>query len=156
MPRSNALRAPGPFLALMLKKYKLNPSKLSEDIHMSQSAIRLIVLGKTKISVPVALRLAKYFNTNPEFWLAMQMKWDIAEAAKDKELMKIVRSISKVKKSTTERPAVQKKSAPKKTAPVRKPAAAKKSAVKKSTAVKKRPTAKAKKTVKRGRPAAKR
>ena len=148
MPRSKSLRAPGPFLELMLKKYKLNPSKLSEDIQMSQSAMRLIVIGKIKISVPVALRLAKYFNTNPEFWLAMQMKWEIAEAEKDNDLMKIVKSISVAKKdpdpkkksAPAKKPAAVKKiTRPKKPIPVKKPAPVKK-AVRKAAG--KRATAK--------------
>ena len=143
MPKSNSLQAPGPFLTLMLKKYNLTPFRLSKDIHLSQSAVRLIALGKTKISVSVALRLAKYFNTNPEFWLSMQMKWDLNEASGDKELMQIVKSISKAEKKPVVKKAVTKKAAPakkktavKKTA-VKKTAAAKKPAAKKPAAAKK-------------------
>jgi addiction module HigA family antidote len=132
MPKT--LQTPGSFLALMLEKYKLNPFKLSKDIQLSQSAVRMITIGKTKITTPVAMRLAKYFNTNPEFWLAMQMKWDITEASKDKALMKVVKSISRVKKGTAggdktvaaKKPATKKKAAkPKKVAAKRgrKPAA---------------------------------
>jgi addiction module HigA family antidote len=143
----------------MLEKYKLSPFKLSKDIYLSQSAVRLIVLGKTKITTSVAMRLAQYFNTNPEFWLAMQMKWDIAEAAKDKDLVKIVKSISRAKKGTagsTQTSTTKKAATAKKPVPKRKPvgkkgvAVAKKRAVvsRKKTVVK----AKAKKPVaKRGR-----
>jgi len=130
------LQSPGAFLALMLEKYKLNPFKLSKNIKLSQSAVRLITIGKTKITTPVAMRLAKYFNTNPEFWLAMQMKWDIAEASKDKKLVKIIKSISKVTKASA---GGKKKAAP---------------AKKKKAIAKKKPAAK-KRTGKRGRPAKK-
>jgi addiction module HigA family antidote len=85
----------------MLDKYNLNPFKLSKEIHLSQSAVRLIVIGKTRISVPVALRLAKYFSTTPEYWLQLQMRYDLLEAAKDKKLDAIIRSIPKVKKGGT-------------------------------------------------------
>jgi addiction module HigA family antidote len=139
------LQAPGTYLTQLLDKYNLNPFKLSKEIKLSQSAVRLITIGKTKISVPVAMRLSKYFSTNPEFWLQMQMKWDIAEASKDKALTKIVKSIAKVKKST----GAKKKPAAKK------PAAKKATAKKKTVAAKKPATAK-KKAVKAGRPAAKR
>jgi addiction module HigA family antidote len=130
------LQSPGAFLTLMLEKYKLNPFKLSKNIKLSQSAVRLITIGKTKITTPVAMRLAKYFNTNPEFWLAMQMKWDIAEASKDKKLVKIIKSISKVTKASA---GGKKKAAP---------------AKKKKAIAKKKPAAK-KRTGKRGRPAKK-
>jgi addiction module HigA family antidote len=140
---AKTLQAPGPFLTHLLEKYNLNPFKLSKEIKLSQSAVRLITIGKTKISVPVAMRLSKYFNTNPEFWLQMQMKWDIAEASKDKALVKIVKSITKVKKGAN----------------TAKKAAAKKPTARKTTATKKK-SVKAKKparrpAVKRGRKAAK-
>jgi addiction module HigA family antidote len=113
----------------MLEKYNLNPFKLSKDIKLSQSAVRMITIGKTKITTPVAMRLAKYFNTNPEFWLVMQMKWDIAEAAKDKALMKIVKSIARVKKGSVnggEKTTAKKKPGTKKRAAKPKKVAAKK------------------------------
>ena len=151
MPKT--LQAPGPFLKLMLEKYKLNPFKLSKDIGLSQSAVRLITIGETKITVPVAMRLAKYFNTNPEFWLSMQMKWDIAEASRDKALMNIIKNISRVEKGTAsggdKKPAAKKAAAAKK--PAKKKPAAKKKAGKKPVAKKKaakKPVAK-KKAVKK-------
>jgi addiction module HigA family antidote len=140
MPKS--LQNPGSFLALVLEKYNLNPFKLSKDIHLSQSAVRMITIGKTKITTPVAMRLAKYFNTKPEYWLVMQMKWDIAEAAKDKALIKIVKSISKVKKGAA--------GGKDKTTAAKKPGAKKKTTKTRKTATKKR----AAKPRKRGRPAA--
>ena len=146
MPKT--VYSPGSFLTLLLEKHKLNPFKLSKDIHLSQSAVRLIVLGKTRISVPVAMRLAKYFNTNPEFWLAMQMKWDLAEASKDKKLADIVKSISKFSK-----PSAAAKKAKAAVKPAVKKPAGRKPAAKKAAGKKKPAPAKAKKAVKRGRPA---
>lgn len=133
------LQSPGAFLALMLEKYNLNPFKLSKDIHLSQSAVRLITIGKTKITTPVAMRLAKYFNTNPEFWLAMQMKWDIAEASKNKDMIKMIKSIPLVSKVPI---GARKKPAAAKSAAAKKPAAKAKVAAKKPVA--KKPAAKPK------------
>ena len=124
---SKTLQSPGAFLSLLLEKHNLNPFKLSKDIYLSQSAVRLIVLGETRISVSVALRLAKYFNTTPEYWLAMQMKWDLADASKDKALMKTIKNIARFKKETA---------SAKKPAASKKKTAAKKPAAKKSTAKK--------------------
>ena len=153
MPKSELLQAPGSFLTLMLEKYNLAPFRLSKEIHLSQSAVRLLVLGKNRITVPVALRLAKYFNTSPEFWLIMQVKWEIAQAEKDKDLMKIVKSISRMKtgsapkkksagakkSATGSRAAVRRVTKPKKPTAVKKPAPVKKTVRK---AAKKRATAK--------------
>ena len=93
------LQSPGTFLTQLLEENKLNPFRLSKDIHLSQSAVRLIALGKTRVSVPVALRLSKYFGTSPEFWLMMQMEWDVAEAARDKDLTNIIKNIPRFKKN---------------------------------------------------------
>jgi len=143
----NTQQSPGSFLALMLEKYRLNSFKLAQDIHLSPSAVRLITLGKTKITTSVAIRLAKYFNTNPEFWLAMQMKWDVAEASKDKALMKVVKSISRVTKGTAG--GAEKSAAVKKSATKKKPA--KKKAVKAKKPVTRKKAKAAKKTVTRKR-----
>ena len=153
MPKT-ATQSPGTFLTLLMEKHKLNPFKLSREIHLSQSAVRLIALGETRISVPVAVRLAKYFNTNPEFWLAMQMKWDLVLAAKDKELANIVKSISKFKKeSAAGKAAAGKKAAAKKPASNRAKIAKKQVGRKKASAkTAKKPASRAsKKTVKRTR-----
>ncbi len=39
-----------------------------------------IVNGKTAISPVMALKIAKAFNSNAEFWLNMQMKYDLWQA----------------------------------------------------------------------------
>ena len=127
MTKKVPLQSPGEYLSNLLEKNNLNPFKLSKDIYLSQSAVRLIALGKTRISVPVALRLAKYFNNNPEFWLTMQMQWDLVEAEKDKDLMGIVKNISEYKKEAKS-PAGKKAAAVPETAAKKKGKTEKKSA----------------------------
>ena len=105
---SKIIQSPGEFISNMLDKYRIPVLKFSKDISISQSAANLVVKGKTRISVPMAIKLAKYFNTNPEYWLKMQMDWDLAEAARDKKLMDSAKKISKFEKGPE---------------PVRKPAA---------------------------------
>jgi len=161
---SKIVKSPGEFLSEMLQKRKISNLKLSKDIQLSQSAVRLIVLGKTRISVPVALRLAKYFNTNPEYWLDMQMRWDLAEAVQDKKLMDIVNKITRFQKeqevakkpAAVKKPATGKAAAGKKPVAAKKPVAGKATVAKKGTAQKKTPAAGAKKPAgSRGHSAAK-
>ena len=143
---SNIGKSPGEFLSHWLEKRQISIPRFSKDICISPSAARLVVMGKTKISVPVALKLARYSDTNPEYWLKMQMDWDIAEAAQDKKLMDTVKKISKFQKD----PDAGKKPAAKKAAAEKKPAPAKKAAgAKKKAADGEKPAGK------RGRPAAK-
>jgi addiction module HigA family antidote len=143
MPRN--IHEPGPFLQLMLDKYHLNVLRMSKDIQVSQSAVRLLTIGKARISVPVAVRLAKYFNTEPEYWLMLQMRYDLAEAVKDKELMRIVRGIplaKKVKAEEMKKAPAKKPGRPKKAAAAKKPAAGRKPAAAKKTQAAKKPAVK--------------
>lgn len=140
---SKIVKSPGEFLSEMLQKRNISSLRLSKDIQLSQSAVRLVVLGKTRISVPVALRLAKYFNTNPEYWLDMQMRWDLAEAVQDRKLMDIVNKITRFQKEqgVAKKPATGRATAAK-SAAVKKPVAKKAAAVKKPVADKKPAAAK--------------
>ena len=124
------VQSPASLLKTMLTKYQLSGNQLAKSLGINSATINFILNEKTKISVPVALRLAKFFNTVPEYWLAMQMKYDLSIAAKDKALAKAVSGISKVSKPVKPRgkPAKAKAAPAKKTAAVKgkKPAAEKK------------------------------
>jgi addiction module HigA family antidote len=107
-----------------MDEYQLIPAKLAEAIKLSPSAVRQVAIGKTRISVPVALRFAKYFGFAPEYWLDLQNKYDLSEAAKDSELTAVLKGISKAKKPAPQKaskPVPVAKNAAKKTSPKRKP-----------------------------------
>jgi len=95
MPKTK--QSPGSILLGLLDKYELNCNRLAKDIKCSQTALRLISLDRSRVTTSIAMRLAKVFGTKPEFWLLAQMKYDIAEAAKNKKLNKILKGISKAK-----------------------------------------------------------
>jgi antitoxin HigA-1 len=91
--------------------YQLNPFSLSKELHLSNSAVRLLVIGKSKVTVPTALRLAKFSGQTPAYWLDLQRETDINEATKDKELQDILKAIPKAKKpAATKEGAVEKPS----------------------------------------------
>ncbi|MDR1949824.1 MAG: HigA family addiction module antidote protein [Spirochaetaceae bacterium] len=115
MPKP-AIQSPGTVLKTLMDEYQLNPTKLAQAIKLSQSAVRQVAIGKTKISVPVALRFAKYFGTTAEYWLDMQAQYDLAESAKDKELSEILQGIQKGKKPAPVAVKDEKKAAPAKKA----------------------------------------
>ena len=37
-------------------------------------------LGISQAELAQAIRLSRYFHTDPEFWLSLQMRWDIHQA----------------------------------------------------------------------------
>jgi len=71
-----------------LKPHKISQYRLAKDISVSPRRINEIVHGDRAISVDTALRLSKYFNTSPQFWLNLQTKYDIevCQAEKANEL----------------------------------------------------------------------
>jgi addiction module HigA family antidote len=91
-------KTPSSVLISQMKEYQLNAFSLSKAINLSNSAVLYILKGKGKITVPTALRLSKLFGQTPAYWLDLQREADLFEAAKDKELLEIVKGISKAKK----------------------------------------------------------
>jgi addiction module HigA family antidote len=91
-------QTPGAILNALMAEYQLNPTKLAGEIKLSPSGVRQITTGKTRITAYVALRLSKFFGNTPEYWLDIQNKADLAEAAKDAKLASALKSISKAKK----------------------------------------------------------
>jgi len=66
-----------------LKPMGLSQNRLALAIKVPPRRINEIVLGKRRITADTALRLAKYFNMSPQFWLGLQMDYDL-DIAKDK------------------------------------------------------------------------
>lgn len=54
--------------------------RLAKDIKVPPRRINEIVLGKRAISADTALRLGRYFDTSPEFWLNLQSRYDLEKA----------------------------------------------------------------------------
>ena len=96
MPKS--AQTPASVLMALMEEYQLNPFSLSKQLKLSPAFVRQLIIGKSKITVPTALRLERFFGKDAEFWLALQVVTDLREALKDKELMALVKEISKVKK----------------------------------------------------------
>ena len=66
----------------ILQKEFLDPLKLSQNrlamaLHVPARRINEIVLGKRRITADTALRLSRYFRMSPQFWLGLQMDYDL-------------------------------------------------------------------------------
>jgi len=55
----------------------LTVNKLALGLRVPATRIGEIVHERRRISADTALRLARYFNTNPEFWLNLQTFYDL-------------------------------------------------------------------------------
>jgi len=81
----------------ILQKEFLEPMGLSQNrlalgIGVPTRRINEVVLGKRGITADTALRLARYFKMSPQFWLGLQMDYeldvaeDMLEGRLDKEV----------------------------------------------------------------------
>src|SRR5438552_16033874 len=76
-----------------LKPLGLSQYRLAKDIHVSMRRVNEIVLGRRGISADTALRLARYFNTTPQFWLNLQSRFDLdtARLVSEKRITRTIR-----------------------------------------------------------------
>lgn len=64
-----------------LKPLELSQNRLALSIGVSPRRINEIVLGKRRVTAETALRLARYFNMTPQFWLGLQADYDLDVAS---------------------------------------------------------------------------
>lgn len=60
-----------------LKPMELSQNQLALSIQVPARRINEIVHGKRRITADTALRLVRYFNMSPQFWLGLQMDYDL-------------------------------------------------------------------------------
>ena len=60
--------------------------ELAEAIHVPYQRINELVNQKRGITPSTALRLAKFFSLSPDFWLNLQMRWELYKAQRVENL----------------------------------------------------------------------
>lgn len=68
-----------------LKPMGLSQNRLAVDIGVPPRRINEIVLGKRSVTADTALRLGRYFKMSPQFWLGLQMDYDLDVTADELE-----------------------------------------------------------------------
>ena len=71
---------PGEILKDELEELGLSPSEFAKHLSVPTNRITFILNGKNAITADTALRLAKYFGTTAQFWLNLQMFFDLKTA----------------------------------------------------------------------------
>jgi len=64
-----------------LEPMGLSQYRLAKDVSVPPRRINEIVQGKRAITADTALRLARFFGTEPEFWMNLQTHYDIEVVA---------------------------------------------------------------------------
>jgi addiction module HigA family antidote len=71
---------PGEHLALELRALKISAAELARLINVPRNRVTLILNGRRGITGDTALRLAHFFGTSAESWLALQSLHDLRVA----------------------------------------------------------------------------
>jgi len=64
-----------------MKPLGLSSNALAIELRVPVTRISEIVRERRGITADTALRLARYFNMSPEFWMRLQMDFDLESAA---------------------------------------------------------------------------
>jgi addiction module HigA family antidote len=62
-----------------MKPLGLTAYKLAQRLHVPRTRIERLARGETSVTTDTALRLARAFNTTPDFWLALQARHDLTD-----------------------------------------------------------------------------
>ena len=90
------IRPPHPgetILEDILKPLGMSVNQLAKALGVTAARLNDIVRGRRGITADTALRLARYLGTSAEFWLGLQLEYDlrVARQAKQKDIERAVR-----------------------------------------------------------------
>jgi len=63
-----------------IRPFGLSPGKTAKRLHIARPRIEKLVRGQTPITVDTALRLEKLFGATAQFWLNLQIRYDLETA----------------------------------------------------------------------------
>jgi antitoxin HigA-1 len=78
LPKNRRPTTPGEILKHeFLLPFGITQQQLADAIGVTRVRINEIILGKRSLTTDTAFRLAKYFNTSPDFWITLQKNVDM-------------------------------------------------------------------------------
>jgi addiction module HigA family antidote len=78
-----------------LKPMDLTQRELADAIHVPYQRVNEIINGRRGITPSTALRLSKYFGVSPDFWMNLQLRWDLYFAQRSEaDNLKIIKPIT--------------------------------------------------------------
>jgi addiction module HigA family antidote len=82
-----------------MKPLGLSMNKLALDLRVPVTRIAEIVHERRAISTDTALRLGRYFDTTPAFWMNLQVRYDL-DVAEDELAQRIARDVHPLQAAT--------------------------------------------------------
>ena len=95
---------PGAILKETLDDLGMSMNRLAQELRVPANRISAIVAGQRAITGETALRLGRYFDTTPDYWINLQARYDL-EAARDAWESRIASEVTPHQAATEEPPA---------------------------------------------------
>jgi addiction module HigA family antidote len=64
---------------------EITQQQLADAIHVPFQRINELVNGKRGVTPSTSLRLAKFFGVSEDFWMHLQVRWDLYRAGKKEQ-----------------------------------------------------------------------
>jgi len=76
----------------VLKPLGMSVNQLAKALGITATRLNDVVRGRRGITADTALRLARYLGTSAEFWLGLQLEYDLrtVRQARQREIEKVV------------------------------------------------------------------
>jgi antitoxin HigA-1 len=83
IPKSRPPTHPGRMLKKFLEELGVTQVRLADLTSMPFQRVNQIVRGRRSVTPDTALRLARLFGTTPDFWMNLQLAWDLYHAQQE-------------------------------------------------------------------------
>ncbi len=71
---------PGEHLAEELSELKMSAAELARQLHVPTNRVTQILQGRRAVTADAGLRLGHYFGTSPQFWMNLQVGYELRMA----------------------------------------------------------------------------
>lgn len=78
-----------------IKRHGLTITEVAEALGVARKNLYAIINGDYAVSVDMAFKLSKAFDTTPGFWLHAQLNYELAKGSKNGRKVKVKRLIKR-------------------------------------------------------------
>src|SRR5262249_12645981 len=101
LPKNRTPTHPGEILLEeFLRPMEVTQTQLAEHIGDHLPKINDIVNGRRGVSPVMAWKLSRALGTSPEFWINLQMAYDLAKAREEAPAIKPIKPIKPIKRAS--------------------------------------------------------
>lgn len=87
---------PGVYLKEILDELRVSQYRLAQELGVSAMQVSHVVRGQRPLNAEMALRLGRYLDQSPRYWLHLQSRYDI-DVAEDRIGSRVMREVRRSK-----------------------------------------------------------